>query len=398
MIALLACSLLAGPVVLEAPDAKAPYITVQMVVRLGALNAREQAMAQVIHDTLTNATESYNQDQLAEYSTLTGEPPRCTLSGDHFRVQIAVPKGQLELAGELTDELLLHGRFAEDVVQADLISAQTRPSSYWAELLQPYKLDFRKIRRDQVIEFYQKSFTPENTTIAVSGPFAPGEAQAAMVKFLAGWAAPKAPLVPRHDYTPPPALLGRHGFPVTTVELYGPEFLADEADVASNLMVATALGVGKGSSMHQVLREKMGVSYIQQAILAPTPGGFQTHLVMVLKPGDDETAMVDTMRNALTQDVGTWTEDTRHRAIGMALAYLQNQSIATPLYWDGASPVGPSLEDQTFMKAYWKEKVGEDWDPARLLAAMRRVDLEELKKRATDLLSAAQGGVIQGGS
>lgn len=398
MIALLAAALIATPDVLEYPDPSAPYITVQAVVRFGALSGKEQALAQVIEDTLTNATESYNEDQIWQYSTMAGEPLTCSLSGDHFRVQLAVPKGQMALAAELTSELLMHARFAEDVVQADLVSAAHRPVSYWAELLQPFQLDYQRIRQEDVVGFYHKTFIPGNTTIAVGGDFDKGDGQAQMAKYLDGWAAPVQPLYHIRRIEPaPPALLARHAFPVTTVELYGHEYGKTEPDFAANLLVTTAIGVGKGSAMFRILREKMGMSYLQQAIVAPTPGGFQTHMVMVVKPSDDETSLVDIMRGALLADVANWDESTRQRALGMAEAFLKNQAIATPLYFDGASPVGFGYADELFLNAYWTEKMGHAWDASKVLNQMREVSLDDLKKMATALLTSAQGGVIHGG-
>ncbi len=398
MIALVAAALLSMPNVLEYPDPAVPYITVQAVVRLGALSGKEQAFAQVIDDTLTDATENYNEDQIWQYTTMAGEPLTCTLSGDHFRVQLAVPKGQMALAAELTSELLMHARFADDVVQADLVAAAHRPVSYWSELLQPYQLDYRRIKQEDVVTFYHKTFTPENTTIAVGGDFDKGECQEQMAKFLDGWTAPPQPKYHiRKVETSPPPLLARHAFPVTTVELYGPEYGKSAPDFAANLLVATAIGVGKGSAMFRILREKMSLSYVQQAIVAPTPGGFQTHMVMVVKPSEDETGLVDTMRTALLADVANWDEATRQRALGMAQAFLKNQAIATPLYFDGASPVGFGFDDALFLNAYWTEKMGETWDGAKLLNQMRAVSLDDLKKMATDLVTSAQGGVIHGG-
>jgi len=398
MIVFLAAVALSGPLVLELPDDKQPYITVQAVVKLGVLNGKEQALAQILHDTLLDATENYNEEQIWQYSTLAGESMRCTLSGDHFRIQLAVPKGQMSLAGELTSELLERARFAEDVIQADIVTTPNRPASYWSELLQPFKLDYRKIHHEDVVNFYRKTFTPENTTIAIAGPFSSGEGKAAMDKYLDGWSAPKRPSYVRRYEDPPPPLLARHAFPVTTVELYGPEFGSSEADFAAHLLVTSALGVGKGCSMFRILREKMGLSYIQQGIVAPTPGGFQTHLVMVQSPAEDEAPQVETMRAALAADVATWDEATRQRAMGMALAFLQNEAIATPLYLDGAGAVGFGNEDKVFLTAYWTEKMGHAWDPAAILHEMRQVNLDEMKKMAADLVANAQGGVIHGGS
>jgi predicted Zn-dependent peptidase len=398
MIAALSLMLAAiSPQVIELPDPSANYITFQTIVKVGNLGGKDQICAQIVQDLLTDASENFNEDQIRQFSTLAGEAMRCTLSGDHFRVQLEVPKGRMDLGGEILGDVIQNPRFQQDALDAEIASASARPHSYWAEALSPYSLNYKKVKRDDVLNFYHRIFIPSATTVTIGGCFNAGEGQSAIDKYFTDWQNPKPPPRWLHKVEDPPApLLGRHSFPITTVELYGPEFTVRDSDFPAQLLIATALGSGKWSAMHRVLREKLGLSYVQQAVISPTPGGFQLHLILLTSPFSEEVGLIESMRNALLNDVKTWDETTRKRALGMAEGYLLNGAPMNPLFLDGSSTVGYSMEDQTFLQGYWHVKAGKGWDSKKLLDLMSQTSLDDMKKMAQSMLTAAQGGVISG--
>ncbi|HEY3780603.1 MAG TPA: insulinase family protein [Fimbriimonadaceae bacterium] len=397
MIIALAALAAISPQVLELPDPNAEYITFQAIVKIGNLGGKDQICAQMVQDLLTDASENFNEDQIRQFSTLAGESMRCTLSGDHFRVQLEVPKGRMDLGGEILGDLLENPRFQQDALDAEIQTASTRPHSYWAEALSPFSLNYKKITRNEVLNFYHRTFIPSATTVAIGGNFSAWEGQQAIDKYFVDWQNPKPPPRYLHKVEDPPApLLGRHTFPITTVELYGPEFTVSDAEFPAQILVATALGSGKWSSMHRILREKLGLSYVQQAVISPTPGGFQMHLIMLTSPFSDEVGLIESMRSALLEDVKTWDESTRQRALGMAQGYLLNGAPMSPLFLDGSSTVGYSLEDQTFLQGYWHEKAKQGWDSKKLLDLMSKTSLDDMRKMAQNMLTGAQGGVISG--
>ena len=384
-----------GPTILLFPNPSAPNITVQAIVSLGTLNSHEQALAQVIRDTILDATQDFNKDDMRRYSTLAGQPMRCTLSADHIRIRLDMPKGQLDIAGQLICDILEHPRFDPDTVQKDLDAMPFRKRSYWSEALLPWQLDFKRIRQDQLVAFVAKNFIPAATTITISGPIGTlSDDPADYWPRISEYVQPKPSYT--KDYSGPTPTLSKHDFPVTTAELFGSQFGASDASTPLNLLTATALGVGKWSAMHRILREKLGISYEQEAAVTPTPIGLRTRLIMVCAPSDKDPELCETMRNALLDDVKTWNQDILDRALGMAQAYLTFGAPATPLFLDAGSPISDSQDDQDFLKAYWHQKSGEDWDPNKLLALMRQITLEDLKKDAEKMLTDAQTLLISG--
>ena len=80
----------------------------------------------------------------------------------------------------------------------------------------------------------------------------------------------------------------------------------------------------------------------------------------------------------------------------MAQAVFTYHVPFNPLYVLGDSPVGNSLEDQTFLRGYWQLKTGKPWSTAALLDSMKQVTLEDLKTQATAILTAAIPRVLPG--
>ena len=103
-------------------------------------------------------------------------------------------------------------------------------------------------------------------------------------------------------------------------------------------------------------------------------------MIMLTSPFPDEVNLIENTRAALLDDVKTWDDSIRTRALGMAEAYLLNGAPMSPLFLDGASTVGPTLEEQTFLQGYWREKAGKPWDSKQLLALMNKTSLDDMKK------------------
>src|SRR5206468_702690 len=121
-----------------------------------------------------------NHDQLLQYSTLTGERMQCSLYGDHIRIQVEVPRGQMTLGAEITNDLLRQARFDEETVRAELDSAPSRQLNFWNEALSTWQDDFGRVRCSDVLSFYQALFIPKNITVTVGGAFSAVDASPAL--------------------------------------------------------------------------------------------------------------------------------------------------------------------------------------------------------------------------
>ena len=393
MILPLLLSTFSGPQIVEIPRADAPFITIQAIVQLGTLDARDKAFARIVNEILLDGTQDFNRDRLLQYSTLAGERMKCTLSDDHFRIQLEMPNGQMLTGAEIMNDVLRNARLEVDDINSAVDRIPFRQSNYWTEALEPWRFPYKRVKQQDVMTFYNQTFVPSAVTIGISGPFKQGEGLAAFQRYFQDWLPPR----PARKYLPEQDLfLDKHSSAVTTVELYGPHFAAAGGNFAAQLLSATALGVGKWSAAHRVWREKLGISYRQEAVITPTPLGFQTHLVLACAPREDEMQLGEDARKALQADVKSWNEDIRARALGIASGYLLDSAPISPLGLDDDRPLSWSLEDETFLQAYWPEKAGKQWNAVALLEDMKGISLEQLKSAAMEFMNNAQVRVIHG--
>ena len=151
------------------------------------------------------------------------------------------------------------------------------------------------------------------------------------------------------------------------------------------LLATYALGVGKGSSLFRIPREKHGWSYLQSSFLSPTLAGWEPRLFVAALRKTFTENMISDLRQDLADDVKSWSEDDRTRALQMLEATL-TRGVPYGAIWLGDGPVGESLQDRTEFSDYWMMKTGQPWDPQKLIDICESVDLDTLKTTALKIV------------
>lgn len=388
--ALIATAAFAGPTIVELPQPGAGRIVVDVVVKVPELGETELAMTRLISEAIVQGTEDFTRGALTGYASLAGPPLRSWLQPDCIRIEFSVPAGQLKLALSLVDSMVRRPQLT-DSVDALLKEQPYRPHGYWWEALNPWQPNYGRIRKEDLQEQFARLFQPDNITVAVGGELKPGEADALFKTRWQDWKA--TPLRNRIQSKPPKPQTTRRS-PVSTAEFSGPPI--KPIDVARTGMVLIALGTGKGSSMFRSLRTEHGWTYRAEAVLWPDPRGFVPRLITAFSPTDDDAKLAEAMLAALQKDVDLWDFQTVDRAYGMAEGILTRDVPLSPFYFGPNVPFASSLEDRTFMAAYWPMKTGSPWNPDALLMEMRKVTVEDLKQTAKELLENVAVRVISG--
>ncbi|MGV3617195.1 MAG: hypothetical protein ACO1SV_17855 [Fimbriimonas sp.] len=387
MIAMLAFAAL----VYENPEPGATETSIQALVRIPKMDARDAAALEVLADVLPQDIEGYSRRDIL---TVTGGiPVRCVAEPDHLRIVVTVPPENVKPALSLLDAMLRKSRISDAEVR-ESIQRQSRVN-YWSAALRPFDPSLREIRGQDVVDFYGRLVRPEAIVLAVGGRIVPRQVQEEWDRRLESWGRPR-PLPPT-PFIPPAVARSKNPGGITTLDLAAPAFPARDAALPARVLALVGLGTGKGSSLFRVARGKLGLSYRQEAVLTPTVDGFEPRLLIAMRPAEDEAAKVEALRTALVEDVKGWTESDRSRAIGMAEAVLLRATEWSPLSFQRQGPIDDDLEGRTFLRAYWPMKTGQPWNPGQLLETMRLVPLNELKEAATEIVATAKPRLQTGG-
>jgi hypothetical protein len=395
MIALLLAASLTQVQVREIVQPEADRTVLAAVVMTGDLTPRQRLAAQVVADTLLDGTTSFHRYRLREYGAQTGDPIRVTYADGHFRIRIVTPRGQHELAATLLQELVQRGRFEEEAVKRALIELPFRTRGFWEEALRPVEWSAPKLTRDDVVELYQTVFRPDRLTVVIRGGFEPGAAQKAVLDRLQDWQAAQV----RRRLNDPGSEreVETRSAAITTISFDGPPVRAGSSEFPARLLATLALGVGHGGGISHVAREGHGMSYRQEALLWPAPGGLRTRLIVAKRAAENDHGAAELVRGDLVDAVQHWNASDLQRAKGLARGILLLDLPISPFYLGAERPLlaGRAL-DGTELAAVWYALLGQPLEPARLVESMEQVTLEELQQAARDTLAQARVKVVTG--
>lgn len=390
MIALLAAALFAQPTVLEIVDPAAHGISIQALVKLPDLGAKDLAKLQILVRAIPKQTQDYPRRELLTVTD--GVPAECTVLPDIVRVSVSVPSGDLKTGLSITEALLREATLTQDNLDE---AAQELPKpDYWTAALEPDIQPVVRLAADEAQVLYHRVFRPDRVILVAGGNFAAGTAKKEWQSRMDRWT--PDPLPRGYFDISKGEVRVRNPGAITTIDFEGPVAPADDASLPTRILSLFALGEGKGASLFRIVRQEHTWSYRQEAILSPARTGWIPRLLIAGIPSDDVLQRVETIRSDLLADIQSWTPATRDRAVGMAAGVLLYGVSFSPFYVLGDSPPGPTLADQTFMAGYWYMKTGRPWDPPALLDSMKQVSLDDLKAQATSLLSSATVRVLPG--
>jgi len=391
MIAFLACLAVAtGPRVVEVPDPTSNRIAVQIVVKLPELDARELGMARVLEDILLDGTTEFTKTQLVGMTNTVGAPISCQLMPDCLRVQYSLPKGSLQTAGVIANSVCRYSSLSAESLSASLATLPFKNRNYWSEALDPRIASFDRIRLANIKEFYSHLFKPENITIGVAGAFAKGEAESQMASSFAGWT-PEKDTYPTYHFTDLPKTQESRKRPISTVELFS-EVMPD--DVGKNALMGSVLGLGKGCVAFKIIREKLYLSYQQEAFLWPSESGIQLRLIATVADSSNAKKAAEQIRSEVIKAIEALDETDIERAKAILRSAWVDGLIGGPLCFDDGRPITRLVEDSALLAAYGKMKTGSPWSLDSMLQKAEDVKLSDLKLTLKAIVESAKTRTI----
>lgn len=395
MIALIAATAIQSAKVVEWFELNSDFTTIQAVVALPELDKRDRDLLTMICGSLGKETVTFSGAQIADLAARVGSRVRVTQMPDHLRVSFDVVNADLSTGLSMMGAILRESKIELEPILAAGQDMQFRQLPYWRQALEGQAFTMPKYALRDVQELVARVFRPENVTIGVGGKIQPGIATSKWTDFLQSWQLPRLPAMK----PPTVAKISDNPLPgkANVLELTGPTISGSDAAFSTKLLALTAIGTGKGASLWRAAREKLGLSYRQEAILYPSGNGFQVRFLIAHQGNEELGEKLKKIRAGLLEDIEAWTETDRLRAIGMAESYLVRGGDLSPLYFCPGRPITRGLPDQVFMRAYWPMKTGNGWNPHLLVGRMGFVELKELKETALDFVKNATARIHKAG-
>ncbi len=281
---------------------------------------------------------------------------------DGATVTLSVLKKDLALGLDLLAEVLLQPAFAPDEltrkvtdIQGALRRSEQEPETVAARELSrmmfpghPYGRpvygtieSVGRITREQVIAFYQRHYRPDGANIVAVGDVTVEEIRRELLRRLAGWAAPPAPVGAVAKAPTVTAIEERkivRDLTQTTVLLGRPSIKQDDPDYFALAVATYVLGGGSASRLYTRVREERGLAYSVYSSLSPARHG-ASYLVSLQTRTDGVVEAVRLTREEMTRLA---REPVAPRELSLAKSYLIGSfpAAARHLGQAGALPGG----------------------------------------------------------
>jgi zinc protease len=317
-------------------QAAVPMVIVDALVDAGSRldPPGEEGLANLTADLLTEGTATRSAEQIHETADFIGASLQSQAGDDFAFLNLRVLRKDLETGLDLWADSLVHPSFpnaeverrktavlgairasddnpstvADRAFEKALFGAAPygHPSEGWAESVQ-------KLKRQEIVDFYQRSYQPSRTIITVVGDVKAAEVIAALEKRLAAWhdGAHRGPASPSPAAPPPAASTVVIDKPLTQANIVlGHRGVSrDNPDWYALTVMNYILGGGSFSSrLFDSVRTKGGLAYSVASSFTGNkdPGSFKVAMQTKSTSAQEAIAKVheevDRMRDAPVSD------------------------------------------------------------------------------------------------
>lgn len=365
------------PEIIEYPNPNQSAVAIEAVVRLPKLNSSQRyVLSQAMNIAVQMTPEYGNRDVLRILQT--GTRFQLYQAADHLRIGLTVENDDLGAGLSLLRSVLTEPTFLPDTIKVQK-SNLTDP---WAKAYGGFISHEVPLDRNVMMTLWQGIMKPQNISVGISGQFAdkvPTEKWKAM---QSSWTQrPQSdlplPFPPKHTEMPnnPPLLI----FESKPIKM-------DQAKLASYLLAANVLGVGKDSLQWLIAREEMGISYRQESFLVSTEEGWKFRMAYGTDQDGTKPETITALKQKLKERCAALTQSDLDHAVGLGRGYLVNQMPTLPIVLGIGDVLSNNVSDRLYLRHYWKTKFGFDWSANTTFVLMQQVELGNLKKLLSQIL------------
>ncbi|PPS42389.1 pitrilysin family protein [Chroococcidiopsis sp. TS-821] len=295
-----------GIVVLVTENPAADIVAARIFVKAGSCREapHQSGLVHLLASVLTKGTQKRSSLEIAEQVESVGASLGTDAAADYFLLSLkTVSSDFLEILA-LAAELLRSPSFPELEVELErrwlmqnIRSQQEQPFTIAFDQLRqamyqnhPYassalgtEATVANLRRDDLIEYHQTYFRPDNLVISITGRITANEAVAAIEKVFGDWQNPATslPALQLPHIEPQPYQINKPQPTQQSIVMLG--YLApsvQQSDYVALKLLSTYLGNGLSSRLFVELREKRGLAYDVSAFY-PTRQGVAPFVVYI---------------------------------------------------------------------------------------------------------------------
>jgi len=380
--------------VLELPKPEAETVSIHAYLWRDKNFVKEEQSWRLICAITGVNSLTYNASEVGYFGGTAGIRPRVVSSPDFLRVEVVSSpekwKESLALAASLVAQPNWRSNQWEE---AEKVLAGTVLDS-WSESLWPMPEFTEKLLEDEAPNAHSRIIDRSGLRLIVEGPVEIGEAREEMEKVSRLWSVPEYRSLSR--FAEESKLPMKQNLAVTTFEMSGKAIRVGEAGSAAQFLATVALGVGKGSTLWETLREREGLAYRTEAVFWPTRNGFVPRLFMLRRAEEGEIQYAETMVKSLEQGVEAYDMISLARAKVMAEQILLYPNSFAAVYVDAENTLFGLPDDDLRWRGLLNGMGLPSVPLARWVEMLNEVDEKAFQAAAKELVDSASFRVTQG--
>lgn len=279
-----------GLTVLHAERHNLPIVMITLLIKASPLNEPEDkaGIAYLTAKMLTEGTKKRKSSEISEEIEFIGASLDTSTGSDYTTISLSVLKKDMEKGFEIFSDVLLSPLFPEEdisrkkeIIKGSLRQSEEDPSFLASKVFikevfhsHPYGRlvngsikSIDNIKRDDIVKFYKKHYTPDNAILSVVGDITAEELHSLIKKYLGQWK--------------PEVRRGQRSQELKISDQKGPKIVIINKDITQANIILGHLGIardnpdyyavsvmnyilgggGFASRLMKVIRDDMGLTY-----------------------------------------------------------------------------------------------------------------------------------------
>ena len=368
-----------GATLLYTPNTSNDIIAIKVYAKGGQLLDKIAGTANLTASTMLKGTKNYTSLELSQIMEDNGIKIVPSANADAFSISVLTTKDEYEKTLELLDEVVNNATFDEfeiEKVKSDKLNSikqnkdlpLQRALEEYRELIYkdtPYTIssnvlerNLSKIKRDDVVDYYNKIFNPVNTVISINGNIDKDKTVQELSKIFAS----KTDCIEGFDYSIQDPKITKvssvrekiQTMPTETAWIFlgwQVNGVLEEKDYATLQVIDSILGTGMSSRLFKDLREQEGLAY--QLGSGYSPNVLRGSFVMYIGTNPStldkaKSGLFNEIKKLKTEYVGDKElKDAKEKLLGNYIIGLEtNLDKASNTGWYEASTRGYEFKDR----------------------------------------------------